>query len=78
MTYHKILHCLLKSFQFFAADQESDKVELEAFDTVFCKNRNEPLKVGSVVSNVGFCEAASGLTAVAKVYILLNLLDSFS
>ncbi|KAI8442370.1 hypothetical protein MSG28_005892 [Choristoneura fumiferana] len=52
-----------------AADQESDKVELEAFDTVFCKNRNEPLKVGSVVSNVGYCEAAAGLTAVTKVLL---------
>ncbi|KAI8442374.1 hypothetical protein MSG28_005896 [Choristoneura fumiferana] len=51
------------------ADQESDKVELEAFDKVFCQNRTEPLKVGSVMSNVGYCEAAAGITAVTKVLL---------
>ncbi|XP_063540957.1 fatty acid synthase-like isoform X1 [Cydia strobilella] len=54
---------------FGSGDAEADKVELEAFDEVFCRNRSEPLVVGSVMSNLGYCEAASGITAITKVLL---------
>ncbi|XP_063628534.1 fatty acid synthase-like [Cydia splendana] len=54
---------------FGSGDTEADKVELEAFDKVFCGNRSEPLLVGSVMSNLGYCEAASGITAITKVLL---------
>ncbi|XP_063368614.1 fatty acid synthase-like [Cydia amplana] len=54
---------------FGSGDTEADKVELEALDKVFCRNRSEPLLVGSVMSNLGYCEAASGITAITKVLL---------
>lgn len=46
---------------------EVDKTELEAIDNIYCKGRKEPLLVGSVMSNIGYGEAASGISAVTKV-----------
>lgn len=47
---------------------EADKAELESLDSVFCKDRrNKELLVGSVMSNIGYGEAASGISAVTKV-----------
>ena len=46
---------------------EADKSELEAIEEVFCKNRSNSLKIGSVMSNIGYGEAASGISAVTKV-----------
>ncbi|XP_026331749.1 fatty acid synthase-like, partial [Hyposmocoma kahamanoa] len=54
---------------FGAAVSEADKEELEAIETVFCKERREPLLVGSVMSNIGYTEAASGISAVTKVIL---------
>ncbi|XP_047999607.1 fatty acid synthase-like [Leguminivora glycinivorella] len=54
---------------FGSGDTEADKVELEAFEKVFCENRSKPLLVGSVMSNLGYCEAASGITAITKVLL---------
>ncbi|KAI8442367.1 hypothetical protein MSG28_005889 [Choristoneura fumiferana] len=54
---------------FGSADTDADKVELDAIDKVFCDNRTEPLLVGSVISNLGYCEAASGITAITKVVL---------
>ncbi|PZC83616.1 hypothetical protein B5X24_HaOG207599 [Helicoverpa armigera] len=48
---------------------EVDKMELQAIEEVFCKDREDPLLVGSVMSNVGYNEAASGITAITKVLL---------
>ncbi|KAJ0172970.1 hypothetical protein K1T71_011146 [Dendrolimus kikuchii] len=52
-----------------SAVPEVDKVELEAIDHVFCSNRTDSLLVGSVMSNIGYAEAASGISAVTKVLL---------
>ncbi|VVC29213.1 Acyl transferase/acyl hydrolase/lysophospholipase,Ketoacyl-synthetase, C- [Cinara cedri] len=50
-----------------------DAMELNVLSEVFCTpNRKEPLKIGSVKSNVGHCEAASSLVSLAKVLIILD------
>ncbi|CAH2051828.1 unnamed protein product, partial [Iphiclides podalirius] len=54
---------------FGSAVPEADKAELESLDSVFCKNRNNELLVGSVMSNIGYGEAASGISAVTKVLL---------
>ena len=46
---------------------EADKVELQAIEEVYCKGREDPLLIGSVMSNIGYNEAASGITAITKV-----------
>ncbi|XP_075991465.1 fatty acid synthase-like [Anticarsia gemmatalis] len=54
---------------FGCAMPESDKMELQAIEDVFCKNRRDPLMVGSVTSNLGYSEAAMGITAITKVLL---------
>ncbi|CAH2051826.1 unnamed protein product, partial [Iphiclides podalirius] len=54
---------------FGSAVPEADKAELESLDAVFCKNRKSELLVGSVMSNIGYGEAASGISAVTKVIL---------
>ncbi|XP_061706817.1 fatty acid synthase-like [Cydia pomonella] len=54
---------------FGAADPNTDKTELEVFDDIFCGNRDQPLYVGSVMSNVGYTESATGIAAVTKVLL---------
>ncbi|KOB78858.1 Uncharacterized protein OBRU01_01304 [Operophtera brumata] len=54
---------------FGSAVLEADKSELDAFDKIFCNNRDEPLMVGSVMSNIGYGEAASGISAITKVLL---------
>lgn len=49
------------------ATPEADKLELEVIDEVFCKSRSKPLSVGSVMSNIGHSEAATGISALTKV-----------
>lgn len=50
-----------------------DAMELNILGEVFCTpNRIEPLKVGSVKSNVGHCEATSSLVSIAKALIVLD------
>lgn len=49
-----------------------DPEELNALDRFFCKDRKTPLKVGTVKSNMGHGEAASGLMAIAKVKMILH------
>ncbi|EDW67835.2 fatty acid synthase [Drosophila virilis] len=43
-----------------------DPEECKAIDNVLCSQRNEPLLVGSVKSNVGHSEAASGICSLVK------------
>ncbi|XP_028036542.1 fatty acid synthase-like [Bombyx mandarina] len=48
---------------------EADKSEIEAIDSVFCKNRKNPLAIGSVMSNIGNSDAASGISSITKVLL---------
>ena len=52
--------------------QVGDPQEVNAITDVFCKDRNTPLLVGSVKSNMGHSEPASGLCSVAKVLIAME------
>ena len=44
-----------------------DQEETNALDRVFCTGRKEPLWIGSIKSNLGHSEPASGLCSIAKV-----------
>ncbi|XP_015113057.1 fatty acid synthase [Diachasma alloeum] len=46
-----------------------DPEELDAIEAVFCPGREEPLMIGSVKSNIGHAEPASGMGQIAKVVI---------
>ncbi|GFT86571.1 highly reducing polyketide synthase AFT9-1 [Nephila pilipes] len=48
-----------------------DPVELAAIADVFCLGREEPLWVGSVKSNMGHAESASGNIFLSNTYFLL-------
>ncbi|XP_075984125.1 fatty acid synthase-like [Anticarsia gemmatalis] len=52
-----------------SATPEGDKCELNAFEQVYLKDRPDPLLVGSVTSNIGFTQAASGISALTKVLL---------
>ncbi|KAG4065875.1 hypothetical protein HA402_012553 [Bradysia odoriphaga] len=43
-----------------------DPEECHAIDKVFCKNRTEPLLIGSTKSNMGHAEGASGIISIMK------------
>lgn len=48
-------------------------MELNVMEEVFCTNdRNTPLKVGSVKSNVGHCEVAGLFMSIVKAIIALE------
>ena len=49
-----------------------DPEELNAIASVFCKNRPGPLPIGSVKSNMGHPEPASGLCGVTKVLLAMQ------
>ncbi|KAK6634166.1 hypothetical protein RUM44_004774 [Polyplax serrata] len=49
-----------------------DPQEVNSIADVFCKDRNMPLLIGSVKSNMGHSEPASGLCSVAKVLIAME------
>lgn len=46
-----------------------DPEECRALDNVFCQNREKPLMVGSVKSNIGHTESCSGACSLAKVIL---------
>ena len=52
--------------------QVGDPEELAAVDQIFCKGRQTPLLIGSVKSNMGHSEPASGLCSVVKVLIAME------
>ncbi|GBP51813.1 Fatty acid synthase [Eumeta japonica] len=52
-----------------SAVPEADRAELDAIGEVFCKGKEDPLPIGSVISNIGHTEAASGVSAVTKVLL---------
>lgn len=45
---------------------------MEALSRVFGSERKEPLLLGSVKSNVGHSEAASGITSIIKATLMLE------
>uniref|UniRef100_A0A1W7RAJ9 Fatty acid synthase n=1 Tax=Hadrurus spadix TaxID=141984 RepID=A0A1W7RAJ9_9SCOR len=49
-----------------------DPVETSAIANVFCKNRSRPLLIGSVKSNIGHAEPASGIGAIAKMVMSIK------
>jgi len=49
-----------------------DFTELNVFDEIFCRNRTEPLLIGSVKSNMGHAEAVSGLCSIVKILIAME------
>jgi acyl transferase domain-containing protein len=54
--------------------QAGDCTETAAINAVFCPGRplSKPLAIGSVKTNVGHLEAASGLTGVIKSILMLE------
>nr|XP_022920510.1 fatty acid synthase-like [Onthophagus taurus] len=46
-----------------------DPQELATIDEIFCKNRDKPLLLGSIKSNIGHNEPVSGLCSIVKVLI---------
>ncbi|KAL4942703.1 hypothetical protein BDV06DRAFT_235237 [Aspergillus oleicola] len=49
-----------------------DAIEVDALARVFPRTANQPLLIGSVKSNVGHSEAASGITSVIKGTLILE------
>ncbi len=49
-----------------------DPIEVRALNAVFGKNRAEPLKIGSVKTNIGHLESASGIAGLLKVIVSLQ------
>lgn len=52
--------------------QLSDATELNAVTEVYCKNRTKPLLIGSVKSNIGDTEPASGLCGIVKTVLAME------
>lgn len=50
----------------------NDAQELNAISEVYCKNRTKPLLIGSVKSNIGDSEPASGLCGVFKTVLAME------
>lgn len=50
-----------------------DPEEVNALEAVFCPGRTEPLRIGSVKSNIGHSEPGSGLCSVTKVILGFEL-----
>ncbi|XP_055839922.1 fatty acid synthase isoform X2 [Episyrphus balteatus] len=49
-----------------------DPQEVNSITDFFCKNRQSPLLIGSVKSNMGHSEPASGVCSIAKVLIAME------
>lgn len=49
-----------------------DRAECTAIAEFFCKNREEPLLIGSVKTNMGHAEISAGLTSILKVLAVLR------
>lgn len=49
-----------------------DPEEVNAIAELFCKGRTTPLLIGSVKSNMGHSEPASGLCSIAKVVLAME------
>jgi Polyketide synthase modules and related proteins len=49
-----------------------DPEEVQALENVFCPGRTTPLLIGSVKSNIGHSEPASGVCSVTKVILAME------
>lgn len=49
-----------------------DPEECKSIDRVFCTNREEPLLIGSIKSNIGHSEASSGICSLTKVLLAFD------
>ncbi|XP_043668271.1 fatty acid synthase-like [Vespula pensylvanica] len=49
-----------------------DPVEVNSIDYIYTKDRTNPLKIGSIKSNIGHTEPASGVCSIAKAIISLE------
>ncbi|XP_032678573.1 fatty acid synthase-like isoform X2 [Odontomachus brunneus] len=49
-----------------------DPEEVNAIEKIFCKNRRNPLLIGSIKSNLGHSEPSAGLCQIAKVIIAME------
>lgn len=49
-----------------------DPIEMEAIQNVYSKNRQSPLIVGAIKSNIGHTESASGVASLIKVLLALK------
>lgn len=49
-----------------------DSLETNLITEFFCKNRQTPLLIGSVKSNMGHSETASGICSIAKILIAME------
>lgn len=49
-----------------------DPQEMNSITQVFCSKRNGPLLVGSVKSNMGHVEPASGVAALSKLLVAIQ------
>lgn len=49
-----------------------DPQEVNSIADFFCKNRSGPLMIGSVKSNMGHSEPASGLCSIAKIVVAME------
>lgn len=52
--------------------QAGDKQEITSVDRYFCRNRETPLKIGSVKGNIGHAEGASGLASLIKTILMFE------
>lgn len=52
--------------------QKMDEIECNVVDEFFCRNRKEPLLVGSVKSTTGHCEATAGYLSLLKAVFALD------
>lgn len=55
----------------FISIQAGDPQEVNALSDVFCNGRSSPLLMGSVKSNMGHAEPASGLCSIVKVKVTI-------
>lgn len=56
----------------FAGTRVGDPEECCTLDTVFCRDRQTPLLVGSVKSSIGHSEASAALSSIVKVMLAYN------
>lgn len=82
--YCHILYCTVWKLIYFpiTGTKVGDPEELSTLDEIFCTDRVGPLKIGSIKSNLGHSEAASGLCCLAKVrhtiFCQLCVIDSLA
>lgn len=60
------------NFAVFFLKQRLDAIESKVVSDLFLRNKNAPLLVGSVKSNVGHTEGASGFMSILKALIALD------